>query len=91
MTMRKTDYQSLVQSILRDSPNPYEILSLCNDMVNAHGRDGGVLAYSLMNEAFNSGLSRKAEDAVLDALEALTGYCADPIGSADYHLAPHAA
>lgn len=91
MTMSKTDYQSRVHSILWGSQNPYEILSLCNDMVNTHGRDGGVLAYTLMNEAFNSGLPAKAEDAVLDALEALTGYCADPIGTADYHLTHHAA
>ncbi|WP_089529150.1 hypothetical protein [Pantoea ananatis] len=89
--MRKTDYQLRVQSILHESENPYEIFSLCNDMVNSHGRDGGVLAYSLMNEAFKSGLSGEAEDAVLDALEALTGYCADPIGTADYHLTHHAA
>ncbi|AZI53693.1 hypothetical protein CBF16_22715 (plasmid) [Pantoea agglomerans] len=89
--MSKTDYRVRIQSILRDSENPYEIFSLCTDMVNTHGRDGGILAYTLMNEAFKSGLYSEAEDAVLDTLEALTGYCADPIGTADYHLPNHAA
>jgi len=82
----KTDYQQQIQAILLNSDNPHQAYVLCNDMVNAYGRSGGQLAYALVNEAFKDGLSEDAESAALDILEALTGYCTDPIGTADYHL-----
>ncbi|MBK0126191.1 hypothetical protein IAE30_20845 [Pantoea sp. S61] len=89
--MTKTDYKARFNTILLESSDPYEIFSLCDDMVSAHGRQGGVLAYTLMNEVYKSGLTGNAKEAALDVLEALTGYCADPIGTADYHLTNHAA
>lgn len=92
MTMKKkADYEKQIQAILLNSDNPYQVYALCNDMVNSYGRSGGVLAYTLMNEAFHKGLSGDAENAALDVLEALSGYCADPIGTADYHQTHHAA
>jgi hypothetical protein len=92
MTIKnKTEFERKIQTILLDSENPYQVYALCSDLVDAYGREGGMLAYALMNEAFKRGLSDEAENAALDVLEALTGYCADPIGTADYHLTDHAA
>ncbi|WP_039549081.1 hypothetical protein [Pectobacterium brasiliense] len=92
MTIKnKADFERQILTILLNSENPYQVYALCNDIVNVYGREGGTLAYTLMNEAFKRGLPDEAENAALDVLEALTGYCADPIGTADYHLTDHAA
>lgn len=86
----KAKFERKIQTILLNSENPYQVYALCNDLVKSYGREGGKLAYSLMNEAFKLGLPDEAEYAALDVLEALTGYCADPIGTADYHLTDNA-
>ncbi len=91
--INKVNYKKAINLIIAQGASRQALFAMCNDMVNANGRDGGYLAYELLNHALDSGLPANVENVVLDVLDALSGHC-NPvcvIGSGDYHVAAQAA
>lgn len=69
--------------------NRTELYRLCVEMVNEFGREGGIIAYNSLSDYYEDNstiMSEDEENAVIDALEALSGYCANYIGEGNYHL-----
>jgi len=93
MIKNKVNYEKAVNQIIAQGASRQALFSMLNDMVDSLGRDGGFLAYKLLNDALDRGLPSDAEDILLDMLDALSGQCSPRcfIGSADYHLAAQAA
>lgn len=70
--------------------NRTELYRLCVEMVNEFGREGGIIAYNSLSDYYEDNstiMSEDEENAVIDVLEALSGYCANYIGEGNYHLA----
>lgn len=58
-------------------------------MVNDLGREGGIIAYKSISAYYEDKatiMSEDEENAVIDVLEDLSGYCANYIGEGNYHL-----
>ena len=58
-------------------------------MVNEFGREGVIIAYNSHCDYYEDNstiMSEVEENAVIDVLEALSGYCANYIGEGNYHL-----
>lgn len=69
--------------------NRKELYNLCVEMVNELGREGGIIAYKSLSDYYEDNstiMSEDEENAVIDVLEALSGYCANYIGEGNYHL-----
>ncbi|EGG9814470.1 hypothetical protein ID007_004331 [Salmonella enterica] len=67
---------------------PQKMLAFCRCIVDLFDDEGGIAAYKILSKALDNDLPEDVEEAVTDALEALSGQCnaACQIGSGDYHL-----
>jgi len=93
MTEIRINYEKAINQMVAQAASRQDLFAFINDMVDGYGRAGGSLAFNILNDALNNDLSEEVEEAVVDALEALSGQCHRRcwIGSGDYHLAPKAA
>lgn len=82
------NYKQDINQIIEQGANRHALFALVRDMVDTHGRDGGILAFNVLNDALDLPLDASTEDVIYDVLEALSGQCnrAQWIGSGDYHL-----
>lgn len=86
--MNIKEYKEKLNKHLHDS-NKKELYKLCVEMVNGLGREGGIIAYKTLSDYYDDNgtlMSEDEENAVIDVLEALSGYCANYIGEGNYHL-----
>lgn len=86
--MNIEEYKEKLNRHLNNS-NRKELYTLCVEMVNELGREGGIIAYKGLSDYYEDKItvmSEDEEDAVIDVLEALSGYCANYIGEGNYHL-----
>ena len=86
--MNIKEYKEKLNRHLHNS-NRKELYKLCVEMVNELGREGGIIAYKTLSDYYDdnrSVMSEDEENAVIDVLEALSGYCANYIGEGNCHL-----
>lgn len=86
--MNIKEYKEKLNRHLHNS-NRKELYTLCVEMVNVLGREGGIIAYNILSDYYEHNstvISEDEENAVIDVLEALSGYCANYIGEGNYHL-----
>ncbi len=89
----RENYQQALNEILANGTNRQELFLLCNTMIATCGRQGGYLAYELLNKALDNAVQENEEAVLVDALDALSGQC-NPvsfIGTGDYHHPEQAA
>lgn len=93
MKKNRVNYEKEINQIVAQGASRHALFALVRDMVGAFGPDGGVLAFSVLNDTLDDNLSADAEDVVYDVLDALSGQCHRDcwIGSGNYHLPPQAA
>ena len=93
MTETRVNYEKTINQMIVQGTSRQALFAFINDMVDGYGRAGGTLAFNILNNALDNDLPEEVEEAVVDALEALSGQCNRKcwIGSGDYHLAPKAA
>ncbi|WP_312227379.1 hypothetical protein [Pseudescherichia sp.] len=93
MTEIRVNYEKAINQMIVQGTSRQALFAFINDMVDGYGRAGGSLAFNILNDALDNDLPEEAEEAVVDALEALSGQCNRKcwIGSGDYHLTPKAA
>lgn len=93
MKKNRVNYEREINHIVAQGASRQALFALVRDMVDTFGRDGGALAFNVLNNALEHDMSADAEDVVYDVLDALSGQCNRMcwIGSGDYHLAPQAA
>lgn len=80
--MNIKEYKEKLNRHLNNS-NRKELYTLCVEMVNELGREGGIIAYKGLSDYYEDKItvmSEDEEDAFIDVLEALSGYCANYIG-----------
>lgn len=89
----RVNYEKAINQMVAQGVSRQALFTFINDMVDGYGRAGGSLAFNILNDALDNDLPEEAEEAVIDALEALSGQCNRKcwIGSGDYHLTPKAA
>lgn len=86
--MTNKEYEERLNQHLHNG-NRKKLYNLCVEMVNELGREGGIIAYKSLSEYYEDKsaiMSEDEENAVIDVLEALSGYCANYIGEGNYHL-----
>lgn len=69
--------------------NAKALRSICEEMIAEGGRDGGLMAYAILEDCYDVNFEKRpeAEENVLfDILEAMTGYCDNVIGEGNYHI-----
>ena len=93
MMKNRVNDEKAINQMVADGASRQALFAFINGMVDGYGREGGSLAFNILNDVLDNDLPEDVEDAVVDALEALSGQCNRIcwIGSGDYHLAPQAA
>ena len=86
--MKNKEYEERLNKHLHNA-NRKELYNLCVEMINDLWREGGIIAYKSISAYYEDKatiMSEDEENAVIDVLEALIGYCANYIGEGNYHL-----